>query len=233
AETGRLRLFRQQGRRGVCARGARGGTIRPAAARSLFLCGVGLWRFSRLAAERSEHGGAIQRPAISGGSPGLADAAWKATGAIAGGQRRPHYRGAGGERIWFLRQGPRLYGRYSSHADRRGIYQGATLYSGRSGSGSKRLIAGAAGGDQFWPWKRAEIFCQAEKAAPERPHDDRRILGRVVRPLGRAAYGRYAGSTSQRSGLDVAPGIFGEPVYVPWRNELWLDEWGKFQRHDV
>ena len=74
-----------------------------------------------------------QRPAISGGSPGVADAAWQATGAAADWQRRAHHRGAGGERVWLLWQGPRVYGRHPSHAGRRGVYQGAAVYRGWCG----------------------------------------------------------------------------------------------------
>src|SRR5262249_16119789 len=92
------------------------------------------------------------------------------------------------KRVWVVRQRSCIYGGSEGGAAEIGAGRTghAALHGRRSGTGSKWLVGGTAGGDQFWYRRREAGLCDAEEAPAPRTIHVRRVLGGLVRSLGRA-----------------------------------------------
>ena len=83
------------------------------------------------------------------------------------------------------------------------------------------------------PAKRSSSFATLKEAPPRRPLHERRILGRLVRSLGRAPRPHRRPATSQRPRLDPPPGLLHQHLHVSRRHQLWLDERRQLQRQKL
>lgn len=92
---------------------------------------------------------------------------------------------------------------------------GPVLYTADGPRGTaERIAAGAAGGDQLRGRRRPRRLRHSGAAAAGRASHDGRVLGGVVRSLGRKAPHDECGAGGGGAELDAEPGVFGERVPV-------------------
>src|ERR1039457_2429251 len=187
ATAGALRFQRQPGYRRLHPHRAGRGTLGDRAARPLQLRRMGVRRLPLLAARNAGLAGAHHRPALPGGGRQLHEAPAGGSRAAANYPRRPGHYDAGGKRVRLLRQGQGLPRRHPP--DDRGRRSGDRALYRRWFLGlhaGRRHAARSAQRDQLRR-RTAGRVRQLRQIPPGRAADVRRILGGLVRPLGREA----------------------------------------------
>ncbi len=193
---------------------------RDRAAGPVHLRRVGQRRAARLADRHAGDAAALLAPAVPGRGGALVRRADPADRGGAGGVRRPGRRGAGGERVRQLRRRPRVSGVAARRADR-ARHQRAAVHRRRAdrADAGRRHPAGRAG-DRDLRVARGAGGRAAAVAAPRRAVRVRRVLERLVRPLGREPPRTGAGERRRRPRRHPGRGRVGELLHGARRHQL-------------
>ncbi len=223
-----VRFFRSQRCGRVRARSRRAGVERHPAARPLCLRRVGSRRLPGLVVRQGQHPRPQPRPALSRRQPGVSGRTGQPGAAAAQPQWWADHRRAGGERIRLLRRRPRVHGRQPRHVRQGRLRQGLAVHLRWRRHARQRHLARHPGGGELRTRRGQERIRQTDQVPPRSTAHGRRILGRVVRPLGQAARRHRCQATGRGVRVDPAPGSLGQSLHVYRRHQFRLHEWRQF-----
>ena len=185
---------------------------------------MGSRRAARVAARGSFDGAAQQRSEVPGGRGSLHEAARQGAGAAPVDARRADHRRAGRERVRIVRQRRGLHAQRARHDRRERSGRGAVVHGRRPGSAAGGHAAGSAGGRELRAGRRGARVRGAARLQARRTADERRVLGGVVRSVGRTARAHQRRSAGARDRLDAGAGRIVQPLHVPRRHDVRVHE---------